>query len=158
MGILKNLASKYLDAPQMILASEFEKISELLEMKHGIEALELYFRKPTPEAAFATMLADPFYTGYKFDEESLASESPADYTVIKVEGALSYKPITAACAPDMCNYQELLKTVQVAAQEGKKQIFFIHDSGGGEAYNMIRHQLKRFVQSQMKIISNLLVM
>ncbi|AUR86329.1 ClpP/crotonase-like domain protein [Vibrio phage 1.084.O._10N.261.49.F5] len=137
MGVLKTLSRRFLEEPQLIIQSEFQKIAEILDMQHGRKGLETLFPKTSLQDKIKEKMEDPFYTGYKFDSETSSEESPKNYGVIKVEGALSYKPITEACAPETCNYQELVKETSKLVSEGKDTIYFIHDSGGGEAYNMM---------------------
>lgn len=137
MSVLKALSRRFLENPQLIVQSEFQKIAEILDYEHGREGLESLFPKKSLEVKFKEKMDDPFYSGYKFNSDDKTEESPKSYGVLKVEGALTYKPITSMCAPDTCNYQELYKASEKFISEGKDTIYFIHDSGGGEAYNMM---------------------
>lgn len=139
MGVLKAIAQNYTNKPQLIMTTEYEKILNLLELRGAkVEDLRQYFASPSAEERLALAAKDPFYSGYKFsdDGEGYEMQSPEEYEVIKIEGALSYKPVTQLCSPETVNYQELVKTVEAIAEAGKKKIFFIHNSGGGEAYNL----------------------
>lgn len=139
MSILKTLSRQYLGSPQLITATKFKEIADLLDMSKGRESLQEFFKPMTKESRLQEKLVDPFYSGYKFEEDSgEVKTSPENYGVIKVEGPLTYRPESRMCAPDLTNYQELLKETEALIAEGKKQIFMIHNSPGGEAYMLFQ--------------------
>lgn len=134
MSVLKTIAKRYLDVPQLITPSAFEEIASLLDMKKGREELKAFFEPMTSETKLQAKMVDPFYSGYRFSDGD--EQSPAEYGVMKIEGPLTYKPEMNMCAPDTCNYQDLVKQMEMFADEGKKRVFMIHDSCGGEAFGM----------------------
>lgn len=135
MSVLKTITRRYLEQPQLITPSAFKDIASLLDMQHGRDALQEYFKPLSKEEKVKAKMVDPFYAGYRFDTDGTELESPEEYGVIKIEGPLTYKPERAMCAPDTCNYQDMVKTVQAIADSGKKRIIMVHDSPGGVAYN-----------------------
>lgn len=52
---------------------------------------------------------------------------------ILVDGALTYKPIQAACAPEGCSYEGILKQAQMLIEEGVTTLITVHSSPGGQA-------------------------
>ncbi|UZV41205.1 SohB [Vibrio phage vB_VpaM_R16F] len=135
MSVLKTITRRYLEQPQLITPSAFKDIASLLDMQHGREALQSYFKPLSKEEKTKAKMVDPFYAGYRFDTDGTELSSPEEYGVIKIEGPLTYKPEMNMCAPDTCNYQDIVKTVQAIADSGKKRIIMVHNSPGGEAYN-----------------------
>lgn len=135
MSVLKTITRRYLEQPQLITPSAFKDIASLLDMQHGRDALQEYFKPLSKEEKVKAKMVDPFYAGYRFDTDGTELESPEEYGVIKIEGPLTYKPERAMCAPDTCNYQDMVKAVQAIADSGKKRIIMVHDSPGGVAYN-----------------------
>jgi signal peptide peptidase SppA len=135
LSVLKTITRRYLDRPQLMEPSAFKDIASLLDMEHGRDALQSYFKPLSSEEKTKAKMVDPFYSGYRFDVDGTEVESPEEYGVIKIEGPLTYAPEMRMCAPDTCNYQELVKTVQAIADTGKKRIIMVHNSPGGEAYN-----------------------
>ena len=136
MSVLKTVAKRYLEKPQLITSSAFEEIASLLDMKKGRKELQAYFEPMSSEEKVKVKMNDPFYSGYRFGDDGEETSSPAEYGVIKIEGPLTYKPEVNMCAPDTCNYQEIVKQVEMYAAQGKKRILMIHESPGGEAYSM----------------------
>jgi ClpP class serine protease len=136
LSVLKTLARRYLDVPQLITPQAFKEVAELLDLRQGRDALESYFKPLTADNRIKAKMADPFYSGYKFSDDGSTESEPAEYGVIKVEGALTYKPEMSMCAPDTCNYQEIVKQMEHFASVGKKRVLMIHDSCGGEAMGM----------------------
>lgn len=134
MSVLKTITRRYLEQPQLITPSAFKDISSLLDMQHGRDALQEYFKPLSKEERVKAKMVDPFYAGYRFDTDGTELESPEEYGVIKVEGPLTYRPEVSMCAPDTCNYQDMVKTVQALADSGKKRIIMVHNSPGGEAF------------------------
>lgn len=137
MSVLKTVARRYLEVPQLITPSAFQEIAELLDMRKGREALQEYFKPKSKEEKLAALMSDPFYSGYRFSSGGDIEEEPEDYGVIKVEGPLTYKPEMAMCAPETCNYQDLIKQTESLIAKGKKRILMIHDSEGGTAFSMM---------------------
>lgn len=137
MSVLKTLSRQYLDVPQLITAPKFKEIADLLDFKGGRSAMVEFFKPMSKEERVKVKMVDPFYTGYKFDGSGEVESTPKDYGVVRVEGPLTYRPEVQMCAPDLTNYQELVKEVELLASQGKKQIFMIHNSPGGEAYMMM---------------------
>lgn len=137
MSVLKTVARNYLEKPQLITPTAFQEIAELLDMKGGRAALQEYFKPLPKEESLKLKMNDPFYTGYRFSDDGEVEEYPESYGIIKIEGALTYKQETQMCAPETCNYQDLVKQMENLASLGKKKVFMIHDSCGGEAYSMM---------------------
>ncbi|CAH9011332.1 putative SohB protein [Vibrio phage 249E41-1] len=135
LSVLKTVTRRYLDQPQLITPSAFKDIASLLDMQKGRDALQDYFKPLTEEEKVKAKMEDPFYSGYRFSSDGTEIDSPESYSVVKIEGPLTYKPETAMCAPETCNYQDMVKSVQAIADSGKKRIIMIHDSPGGVAYN-----------------------
>lgn len=54
--------------------------------------------------------------------------------VIKVEGALTYKPVQGMCQAVGCSYESILEDAEEMIEAGVKIIILNLDSGGGEGY------------------------
>lgn len=52
---------------------------------------------------------------------------------ILVDGPLTYKPVQAACAPEGCSYEGILKQAEMLIAEGVTTLITVHSSPGGQA-------------------------
>lgn len=52
---------------------------------------------------------------------------------ILVDGALTYKPVQAACSPEGCSYEGILEQAEMLIAEGITTLVTVHSSPGGQA-------------------------
>lgn len=111
---LLRFTSELYNRPHLITAQAFTPIREYLESRN------------LGDAEFATFVKDKTPA---MSKPSMA----ADIAEIKVEGSLTYKPVTAMCGEAGMSYVQLLQQTQAAIDAGAKSIIFNYSSGGGQA-------------------------
>ena len=109
------LSSQIFNQPQLITAEAFSPIVEYLTKRN-----------------LGEIRMDDAEDDYEEDRKELVAVENG-VAFIKIEGALSYKPIKMMCSPEGTSYVGLIEQVAEAISLGAKSIVFEHSSGGGQA-------------------------
>lgn len=137
---LPRLSRKYLDHPQLITASKFKDIADVLcasdrsvyrAAYHA--ALEFDPEENLIESADCALFGE-YYT-------ARAEGSQVPYGVLDVNGTLTYKLTGWEAWCGGCSYTELVSQMESFVEEGLDEVFMIIDSPGGEAYGMMEAAL-----------------
>jgi len=118
---LPRLSKSLLDKPQLITASKFQEISEVLENREYLKSFE-------PEAFLDVddLVGD--------NSESLVDDSVG---ILRVEGPTTYKLTGLEALCGGCSYTGLLSQMKEFVEQGKKTVLMKIDSPGGQAYRMM---------------------
>lgn len=94
---------------------------------------------PTALAPIISYLTDRTYhtpnlaTGKGVEHTPRKPKQIGAIAELSVDGALTYKPISAACSPEGCSYQSLIEQCASLIDSGVSTIIMTHSSPGGEA-------------------------
>ena len=116
---LPRLSKTLLDRPQLITASKFQEIAEVLENREQLRSYE-------PDAAIEASV-----------DASLESKVDSSVGVLNVEGATTYKPTGWEAMCGGTSYTQLLQDMQTYVNQGKDVVLMNINSQGGQAYRMM---------------------
>lgn len=119
---LFRLASTIWNTPQLITISAFTPILNYLDGRNH----SIYIGNPQDLPGAPVANSDD-------DTDPLDNDPNEGFSLINIDGSLSYKPVQAMCSPEGCSYTSLVEQFEEAIENGTTTIVMNISSGGGQA-------------------------